>query len=172
MPNGDVLLLIDDSGRVVEWRRPAEELFGWSAEEAVGRSVTALIHEVAADGQWRWEGFSEAAAVLIKPVLRGTSVVWQVLAAGDTMSGQDVAILKAVFTHSPVGLHVLDDQLCVVRMSTATGGLHDAPVGHLLGKHFTEACELEDPEEEAAFSELRVERVEVDARPTWPVTLR
>ncbi|MGX1676134.1 PAS domain S-box protein [Streptomyces sp. NPDC055400] len=38
MPSGDMLVLIDDSGRVVEWERPAEELFGWSAEEAVGRS--------------------------------------------------------------------------------------------------------------------------------------
>ncbi|MET8331994.1 SpoIIE family protein phosphatase [Streptomyces sp. NPDC005181] len=148
MPNGDVLVLIDECGRVIEWGRPAEELFGWSAEEAVGQSVTALMREVAADGQGRRERFSEAAAVLVKPVLRGTSVVWQVLAAADTMSGQDVAILKALFTRSPVGLYVLDDELRVVRMSTATRGLRDTPVGHLLGKHFTQACELEDPEEE------------------------
>ncbi|MGW6097929.1 SpoIIE family protein phosphatase [Streptomyces sp. NPDC055157] len=177
MPSGDVLVLIDESGRVVEWGHPAEELFGWSAQEAVGQSVTALIREVAADGQWRRERFSQAAAVLIKPVLRGTSVVWQVLAAGDAMSGQDVAILKAVFTHSPVGLHVLDDQLCVVRMSTAIGELHDAPVGQLLGKHFTEAWELEDPEEESAVAQRVLEsgepvvnrlvrRVKAPGRPT------
>lgn len=122
MPSGDVLVLIDESGRVIEWGRPAEELFGWSAEEAVGQSVTALMREVAADGERRGESFSHSAAVLVKPVLRGTSVLWQMFAAGDTMSGQDVAILKAAFTHSPVGLHVLDNQLRVVRMSTATGG--------------------------------------------------
>lgn len=157
MPSGDVLVLIDDSGRVVEWGRPAEELFGWSAEEAVGRSVAALMREVAADGESRRERFSDAAAVLVKPVLRGTSVVWQVLSAGDTMSGQDVAILKAMFTHSPVVLHVLDDQLRVVRMSTATGELNNTPVGHLLGKRFTEAWELEDPEEEAAVAQRVME---------------
>ncbi|MGW5275754.1 SpoIIE family protein phosphatase [Streptomyces sp. NPDC004044] len=177
MPSGDVLVLIDESGRVVEWGLPAEELFGWSAEEAVGRSVSALMRAVAADGEGRRGGFSDAAAVLVKPVLRGTSVVWQVLAAGDTMSGQDVAILKAVFTHSPVGLHVLDNQLRVVRMSTATSGLHDAPVGQLLGKHFTEAWELEDPEEEAAVAQRVLEsgepvvnrlvrRVRAPGRPT------
>ncbi|MEU9287942.1 SpoIIE family protein phosphatase [Streptomyces sp. NPDC048275] len=153
MPSGDVLVLVDETGRVIEWGRPAEELFGWSAEEAVGQSVTALMREFAADGERRGESFSDAAAVLVKPVLRGTSVVWQMLAAGDTMSGQDVAILKAAFTHSPVELHVLDNQLRVIRMSTATGGMPDTPVRHLLGKHFTEACELADPEEETAVAQ-------------------
>ncbi|WP_328920340.1 SpoIIE family protein phosphatase [Streptomyces sp. NBC_00208] len=157
MPSGDVLVLIDEGGRVVEWGRPAEELLGWSAEEAVGRSVTALMREAAADGERKSDRFSDAAAVLVKPVLQGTSVMWHVLAAGDALSGQDGAILKAVFAHSPVGLHVLDSQLRVVRMSTATGGLHDAPVGHLLGKHFTEACELADPEEEAAVAQRVLE---------------
>lgn len=84
-------------------------------------------------------------------------MLWQMFAAGDTMSGQDVAILKAAFTHSPVGLHVLDNQLRVVRMSTATGGPHDTPVRHLLGKHFTEACGLADPEEETAVAQRVLE---------------
>ncbi|MFD7409865.1 SpoIIE family protein phosphatase [Streptomyces sp. NPDC059866] len=159
MPSGDVLVLIDESGRVLEWGRPAEELFGWTAEQAVGQSVTALMREVAA-GDEGLERFSDAAAVLVKPVLRGTSVVWQVFAAGDTTAGQDVAILKAMFAHSPVGLHVLDDQLHVVRMSAATGGPRDTPVRHLLGRSFTEVCECEDPEEEAAVAHRVLERGE------------
>jgi PAS domain S-box-containing protein len=154
MPSDDVLVLIDESGRVVQWGRPAAKLFGWSAEKAVGQCVTTLMHKVAAaDDEWRRERLSDAAGVLVKPVLRGTSVVWQVLAARDALSGQDVAILKAMFTHSPIGLHVLDDQLRVVRMNTASRGLRDTPVEHLLGKHFTEAYELEDPEEEAAVAQ-------------------
>src|SRR5260370_29847325 len=75
----------------------------------------------------------------------------------DAMSGQDVAILKAMFTHSPVGLHVLDDELRVVRMNAAIRGLRDTPVEHLLGKHFTEAYELQDPEEEAAVAQRVLE---------------
>ncbi|WP_405785243.1 SpoIIE family protein phosphatase [Streptomyces sp. NBC_01378] len=155
MPSGDMLALINDSGRVVEWGHLAEELFGWSAEEAVGRSVTALMREAATDGERQRERFSETASVLVKPVLRGTSVVWQVLAAADATSGQDVAILKAMLAHSPVVLHVLDNQLRVVHTSTA--GLEDAPVGHLLGKHFTKAYELADPEEEAAVAQRVLE---------------
>jgi PAS domain S-box-containing protein len=157
MPSDDVLVLIDEDGRVAEWGRPAEELFGWSAEEAVGQCVTSLMRQVAADDGSLRERFSEAAAVLIKPVLRGASVVWQVLAAQDAMSGQDVATLKAVFTQSPIGLHVLDDQLRVVRMSTAIRGLRDTPAEHLRGKHFTQAYELEDPEEEAAVAQRVLE---------------
>ncbi|WP_392675605.1 SpoIIE family protein phosphatase [Streptomyces sp. LN785] len=153
MPSGDVLVLVDEDGRVVEWRRPAEELFGWSAEEAVGRSVTALVCRVGADRDDRGDGFPDAATVLVKPVMRGASVVWQVLAVGDTAPGQDVAILEAMFTRSPVALHVLDDQLCVVRTSTATRGVRDTLVGNVLGKHFTEACELEGPEVEAAVAQ-------------------
>jgi PAS domain S-box-containing protein len=153
MPSDDVLVLIDESGRVVQWGRPAAKLFGWSAEQAVGQCVTALMHEVAAaDDEWRRERLSDAAGVLVKPVLRGTSIAWQVLAARDALSGQDVAILKAIFTHSPVGLCVLDDQLRVVRMNTACRGLRGTPVEHLLGKCFTEAYEVEDPEEEAAVA--------------------
>jgi PAS domain S-box-containing protein len=154
MPSDDVLVLIDESGRVVQWGRPAAKLFGWSAKEAVGQCVTTLMHQVAAaDDEWRRERLSDAAGVLVKPILRGTSVLWQVLAARDALSGQDVAILKAMFTHSPVGLHVLDDQLRVVRMNTTARGLRDTPVQDLLGKHFTEAYELEDPAEEAAVAQ-------------------
>lgn len=43
MPSGDVLVLIDEDGRVVEWRSQAEQLFGWTAEEAVGQAVTELV---------------------------------------------------------------------------------------------------------------------------------
>ncbi|MFC9462184.1 SpoIIE family protein phosphatase [Streptomyces sp. NPDC056983] len=157
MPSGDMLALINDSGRVIEWGHLAEELFGWSAEEAVGRSVTTLMRETAADGERQRERFSETASVLVKPVLQGTSVVWQVLSATDTMSGQDVAILKAMLACSPVILHVLDNQLRVVRTSTTTAGLEDAPVGHLLGKHFTKAYELADPEEETAVAQRVLE---------------
>ncbi|MFD1277207.1 PAS domain-containing protein [Streptomyces kaempferi] len=84
-------------------------------------------------------------------------MVWQVLTAGDAMSGQDAAILKAVFTQSPVRLYVLDHQLRVVRMSTIAGERHDTSVRHLLGRHFTEACEFSDPEEEAAVAQRVLE---------------
>ncbi|MFD8077104.1 SpoIIE family protein phosphatase [Streptomyces sp. NPDC059718] len=150
MPDRDVLMMIAEDGRVIEWHRLAEELFGWSAEEAVGQSVIALMREIGAGDRGRRDSLSDGAPVLVRPVLHGTSVVWQVRAAADAVSQQDVAVLKAMFTQSPVGIHVLDDQLRVVRMNTRW--LRDTPVADLLGKRFTEAFELEDPEEELAVA--------------------
>ena len=157
MSSDDVLALIDEGGRVVEWGRPAEELFGWTAEEAVGQCVTALMREITADGERRRERGPDAAAVLVKPVLTGTSVLWQVLRARDAMPGRDMAILKAMFTHSPAALCVLDDQLRLVRVNTAIRRLCNTPEEHLLGRHFTEAFELEDPSGEAAVAQRVLE---------------
>ncbi|MEU6322745.1 SpoIIE family protein phosphatase [Streptomyces sp. NPDC047009] len=153
MPGNDVLALIDEGGRVVEWGRVAEELFGWSAEEAVGQPLTMLMREVATDDDWRRERFFETAAVLVKPVLQGTSVVWQVIATEDAVSGQDKAVLKTVFSQSAVELYVLDERLRVVRLCPAAHGLQDSAAKHLLGRHFTEAYALERPEDEAAVAQ-------------------
>ncbi|MER5601771.1 SpoIIE family protein phosphatase [Streptomyces sp. NPDC002265] len=153
MPDDDVLALIDEGGRVVEWGGPAQELFGWSAEEAVGRSLSMLMREAATnDGDWRRERFSETAAVLVRPVLQGASVVWRVTAAEDAASRQEKAVLKTVFSQSAVELYVLDDQLRVVRMCPAAHGLPDSAAKHLLGTHFTEVYALERPEDEVAVA--------------------
>lgn len=143
MPSGDVLVLVDEDGRVVEWGHTAEELFGWSAEQAVGRPVADLLRE-------RREHLTDTAALQVTPVLDGTSLMWQIRKAPHTMPQQDIAVLDAMFTQTPVGLHVLDDQLRVVRMSS--GGPQDTPSHHLLGRHFTEAFELHDPDAEAAVA--------------------
>ncbi|MGV9243096.1 SpoIIE family protein phosphatase [Streptomyces sp. NPDC003710] len=153
MPDRDVLMYLDEGGRVIEWHQRAKELFGWSAEEVVGRSVAALLREPGAAGGRRGEGFPDTAPVLVKPVLRGSSVVWQVHTVADAVSRrQDVAVVRAMFTQSPVGLHVLDDQLRLVRMNTVARGLRDVPAGDLIGKRFTEAYEFEDAEEELAVA--------------------
>ncbi|MFF3463919.1 SpoIIE family protein phosphatase [Streptomyces sp. NPDC002619] len=157
MPHGDVLMIIDEGGRVTEWRRHAEELFGWSAEEAVGQSVATLMRDVDTT-DWRRDAFSDVPPVLVKPELCGSSVVWRVCAVTEAVSQpEDVAVLKALFTQSPVGLHVFDDQLRVVRMNTATRGLRDTPVGDLLGKRFTEVYELDDLEEQLAVAQRVLE---------------
>lgn len=152
MTGGDVLVLIDEAGRVIECGRPAEELLGCSAEDAVGRQVTALLPEVAADDEVRRAGFPAATAALVRPVLRGSSVVWRVLAAGDDMPGRDAAILRALFAPSPVGLHVLDDQLRVVGTGADRHVPGDLPAGHLAGRRFTELFEREGSEEESAVA--------------------
>ncbi|MEU1497186.1 SpoIIE family protein phosphatase [Streptomyces sp. NPDC005732] len=159
MPSGDVLVLIDEDGRVVEWRSQAEQLFGWTAEEAVGQAVTELVRGIGTAAAGRREGFAPTAPVLVRPVLRDTSVMWQVLAAQDpvpgrnVVSGQDVAILEAMFTHSPARLHVLDEQLRVARLPGAARDRPGTPLEDLTGKRFAQAYDLEDPEKEAAVAQ-------------------
>lgn len=50
----------------------------------------------------------------------------------------DLAVLDALFSQSPVGLHVLDTQLRLVRINTATRSMHGVPVERYLGRHFTD----------------------------------
>ena len=39
----DAFVAMDETGRVIDWNPAAEQLFGWSHDEAVGRSVAELI---------------------------------------------------------------------------------------------------------------------------------
>lgn len=152
MPSGDVLVLVDEDGRVVEWGRQAEELFGWSAAEALGRPLSALLHGIAGTGRPR-AGVPDAVTVRVERVRRGGSALWRVLVTGDPApSERDLAVLKAVFTHSPMELLVLDRQLRVLRMSAGVGAAQGTRTGSPLGRHFTEVYDLAGPEEEAAVA--------------------
>ncbi|WP_329167394.1 PAS domain-containing protein (plasmid) [Streptomyces sp. NBC_01717] len=60
--------------------------------------------------------------------------------------------MDALFTQSPVGLHVLDTQLRVVRVNTAASGMRGVPVEDVLGKHFAEAyADVSAPDEVEAM---------------------
>ncbi|WP_333761707.1 SpoIIE family protein phosphatase [Streptomyces sp. IBSBF 2390] len=145
----DVLMRLDEGGRVLEWQRAAEEMFGWSAEDTVGQSVATLVRGAATDGPVGRSRLDETHAVLVRPLLTGERLVWDVRRAADAASGEDMAILRAMFTQSPVGLHVLDEHLRIVRMNTATRALGTA-VGRLRGRLFTEAYGIAAPEAEEA----------------------
>ncbi|WP_406291797.1 PAS domain-containing protein [Streptomyces sp. NBC_00624] len=152
MTSGDVLMRIDDGGRVIEWSPSAGEVFGWSAEEAVGRSVSALVYENGA-AETRLRSLSDGrGSVVVRPVLAGSSVTWEVRAGVDAGSHWDLAILRAVFTHLPMHLHVLDDRLRIVRVNASMHGLCPTSVSSLPGQVFTEAYRLAAPEEEAAVA--------------------
>ncbi|MGY5104207.1 ATP-binding protein [Streptomyces sp. 900105245] len=150
MVGDDVLMRLDEGGRVLEWQRAAEEMFGWSAEDTVGQSVAALVRGAATDGPVGRSRLDETHAVLVRPLLTGERLVWDVRRAADAASGEDMAILRAMFTQSPVGLHVLDEHLRIVRMNTATRALRGTAVGRLRGRLFTEAYGIAAPEAEEA----------------------
>ncbi|MFF7211639.1 SpoIIE family protein phosphatase [Streptomyces sp. NPDC008238] len=152
MPSGEALALVDEAGRVIEWERAAEELFGRSATDTVGRSVAALMHDISTDEGGRNGGAAEAATVVVKPVVRGTAVVWRVLAAGCPSATRDTAILRAVFDHLPVALYILDEQLRIVRTSAVAEAVGDTSTESSLGALFPEAWAFTGVEEEAAVA--------------------
>ncbi|GAA5021076.1 SpoIIE family protein phosphatase [Streptomyces siamensis] len=152
MTRDNVLLLIDEDGRVAAWEQPAEELFGWSAAEAVGQSAKALMRKLRAEDGRPREGRPDAEALLVQPTLQGDSMVWRVLAAGDGATTLDAAVMRALFAHPPAELRVFDDQLRMVRAGRGAGLRRDPPAGQPLGVPFSEVCGFAAPEEEAAVA--------------------
>ncbi|MFG2263055.1 SpoIIE family protein phosphatase [Streptomyces sp. NPDC048720] len=161
MASDDRLMRLDETGRVLEWRRAAQETFGWSAEEAVGRTAASLLRGGPV-------GPARPAAmrpVLVRPVMAADgTLVWEVCAAAEAASGEDLAILRAMFTQSPVGLHVLDDRLRIVRVNTATRALRGTTEDRLVGRVFSRVYGLADPgqEEAAARRVLETGRAELN----------
>lgn len=150
MSSSGILMRIDDTGRVIDCSPFACEMFGCASEEVVGQCVGALLREALTEVTRRRSLRGGMDSVMVKPVLTGSSVVWEVRAADDTASGLDLAILQVMFTHSPMGLHVLDDSLRIVRANAVTCGLRDARGDSLFGQVFTEAYQLDAPEQEEA----------------------
>ncbi|MFF2205564.1 SpoIIE family protein phosphatase [Streptomyces sp. NPDC058145] len=150
MTHDDVLLLLDEKGRITRWEHSAEELFGWSAAEAIGRSAEALIRSIYTTSGKPREGCPDPGALLIKPALQDHSLVWRVLAAKDDAAAQDAAVVRALFTRAPMGLRVFDDQLRVV-LATFPAEQRDTPTGPSPGASFSEVCGFA-AEEEAAVA--------------------
>ncbi|MFF1257004.1 MULTISPECIES: SpoIIE family protein phosphatase [unclassified Streptomyces] len=62
-------------------------------------------------------------------------------------SDLEAALIEALFTQSPVGLHLLNTDLHVVRFNTATALARSVPVEDILGRPFTETYGLVEPDE-------------------------
>ena len=56
----DAIVYADAEGVIRFWNRGAEQIFGWSAEEAVGRSLDLIIPEKLRDRHW--EGWNKVMA--------------------------------------------------------------------------------------------------------------
>ncbi|MFJ3203097.1 SpoIIE family protein phosphatase [Streptomyces sp. NPDC086989] len=63
------------------------------------------------------------------------------------LNGPESAMLDALFSQSPVGLHLLDTDLRVVRVNTATPAMRDVRVEDLMGRRFDEVYGLVDADE-------------------------
>jgi diguanylate cyclase (GGDEF)-like protein/PAS domain S-box-containing protein len=69
----DAYIAIDESGRISEWNRQAEQTFGWMREEAVGQPLTTLLVPEAVRGAPRKgiEAFTRDGAITDRRVALG-----------------------------------------------------------------------------------------------------
>ncbi|MGW2017807.1 PAS domain-containing protein [Streptomyces sp. NPDC001927] len=133
--------VLDERGLVVEWSRAAERLLGVDRSQIVGRPVTDLLTLIDA------EALSEG--VTVGPVYDGGKVKagrWGLWPAGPLPGGIRSGVLEAVFTQSPVGLHVVDADLRVLRVNSAAVGMRGVPEREILGRPFLEVYERFTPQ--------------------------
>ncbi|MCX4968129.1 PAS domain-containing protein [Streptomyces sp. NBC_00654] len=64
--------------------------------------------------------------------------------AGEGPLGK--ALLRALLTPSPVGMHVLDPDLRILRVNTAAHGISGIPAGRLVGRRLADAFRFTSPD--------------------------
>ncbi|MFF7637823.1 SpoIIE family protein phosphatase [Kitasatospora sp. NPDC008050] len=154
--------LVQQDGRILHWSHDAEELLGYSADEAVGTPaaqllvpedlrprVLALFARILAGHDW--SGVSPVRhrdGHLITLEFRthlltapdGQPLVLALAADVTSLRRiqSDLAILNGFFTQSPVGMAVYDDQLRFVRLNQALAAANGLPVADHLGRRITE----------------------------------
>ncbi|MCX5390558.1 SpoIIE family protein phosphatase [Streptomyces sp. NBC_00094] len=158
MAPDDALLVTDAAGVVVAWSQEARSLFARDRSEALGRPVIELLARagIAAgvDADRLPGNPAPVPGLAIRPVaLPDGSSGWSVhlLRSQENADAREQALLKALFTQSPIGMQVLDPQLRVLRVNTAASGMSAFDHTHLLGRRLGDVFRLSDPDEAAAL---------------------
>ncbi|MFF9059666.1 SpoIIE family protein phosphatase [Streptomyces sp. NPDC014882] len=185
-------VVLDAEGRIVLWSPQAEELFGYSAAEALGRyAAHVMVHEehvelvvklfsdVMATGR-SWEGAfpvrrKDGSTRLVEfrnmRLVDDRGDVYALGLAADHSTvrrlERDVALSARMVAQSPIGLAVLDTGLRYVSVNPALERVDGIPAGEHLGRTIRDVLPLLDADalEEAAREVLRT-GVPVIDRPT------
>ncbi|MGW1257749.1 SpoIIE family protein phosphatase [Streptomyces sp. NPDC002513] len=173
-------IVLDTDGVITEWSEEAEALLGYGPEEMVGQPLwSLLVRPDPAD--------ANASADDDRPVLlRDRSgrpvetkwrmrplhtaegpVAWTVLLTppeGTNCGDFDRAVLDALLTESPIGLHLLDTDLRVVRVNTASPGLSGLRAGEVIGRRGTDVAPrvMTDAVEDALWRVLHTGQPVID----------
>ncbi|MFI6490992.1 SpoIIE family protein phosphatase [Streptomyces sp. NPDC050564] len=160
---GVAAVLLDAEGRVVLWSPQAEELYGYSAEEALGEYAgRLLVHEE----HWDWvikkfievmeTGQSWGGTFPIKCKGGGTRLVelrnmrllddlgdFYALGLGTDSPRlreveRDVALSTRLISQSPIGIAILDTELRYVAVNPALERMHGIPAKDHLGRRYRE----------------------------------
>ncbi|MYT27736.1 MULTISPECIES: SpoIIE family protein phosphatase [unclassified Streptomyces] len=161
---GVAAVMLDAKGRITLWSPQAEELFGWTAEEALGRSaarllvppehvslVLRLFAEVMSGGE-SWAGVfpvrhKDGSTRLVE--FRNMRLQDKHGAAYALGIATDQAVLREVerdlalsvrlVAQSPIGLAVLDADLRFVMVNPALERINDLPAEQHIGRHVRDA---------------------------------
>ncbi|MER6326890.1 MULTISPECIES: SpoIIE family protein phosphatase [Streptomyces] len=182
-------IVLDTEGRIVLWSPQAEELFGYSAPEALGQyAARIMVHEGHLDlvvklfGEVMKTGRSWAGAFPVRHkdgstrlvefrnmrLLDDRGDVYALgLAADQSMVRRlerDVALSTRVIMQSPIGLAVLDTELRYVSVNPALEQLNGIPAEEHIGRTIRELLPQVDagPLEAAAREVLETGRPVVD----------
>jgi PAS domain S-box-containing protein len=160
---GVAAVLVEADGRIDMWSPQAEELFGYTGDEAVGQyAATLLLHpgdreagmglfaEVMATGR-PWAGpfpirMKDGSTRTIEfRNMRLTDNLGDHYALGLATDRatvrqveRKVALSSQLVTQAPIGLSVLDTQLRYVAVNGALAAMHGVPEADHVGRHFRE----------------------------------
>ncbi|MFE9029518.1 SpoIIE family protein phosphatase [Streptomyces iakyrus] len=160
---GVAAVLVEADGRIDMWSPQAEELFGYTGDEAVGQyAATLLLHpgdreagmglfaEVMATGR-PWAGpfpirMKDGSTRTIEfRNMRLTDSLGDHYALGLATDRatvrqveREVALSSQLVTQAPIGLSVLDTQLRYVAVNGALAAMHGVPEADHVGRHFRE----------------------------------
>ncbi|WP_034091616.1 SpoIIE family protein phosphatase [Streptacidiphilus albus] len=162
-------VVLGADGRIVLWSPQAQELFGWSAQEALGRSAAALLvpdeyvdlvlglfaKVMAGDGAWAGvfpvrhkDGSSRLVEFRNMRLLDEQGRVYALGLACDeaTVRGveRDLALSVRLVAQSPIGLAVLDTELRYVLVNPTLERINGLPADELLGRRVREALPFLD----------------------------
>jgi PAS domain S-box-containing protein len=169
--------VLDEDGTVVGWSDRAEELLGFSADEAIGRRwqeilidpddlpiARAAAAEAMKAGGWfgvmplrHRDGRRAEMGFRARVVKRGTNVrEWSLVGApaAEVISWQrDRALLDGLYYRSPVGLIIHDPDLRLVRVNRAVEKVGEISAEELVGTRTGEVLVSEDAQ--AAVDRVR-----------------
>ncbi|WP_079249090.1 SpoIIE family protein phosphatase [Streptomyces sp. IMTB 2501] len=160
---------LDTRGRIVFWTPQAEDLFGYSAEEALGKhaarlliqpehlqAVVSLFTEVLETGRgWAGafpvrhkDGGSRLTEFRTMRLLDDLGDVYALgIAADHTLLQRvetDLALCEQLINQSPIGLALLDPELRYLLVNPALERIDGIPAEEHIGRHLRETLPLPD----------------------------
>ncbi|MFF7645829.1 SpoIIE family protein phosphatase [Streptomyces canus] len=175
---GVAAVLLDAEGRVVLWSPQAEELYGYTSQEALGQYAAHLLVHT---GQWDWvikafaevmeSGKSWGGTFPIRCKDGSTRLVelrnmrlmddhgdFYALGLGTDSPRlrqveRDIALSTRLVSQSPIGIAILDTDLMYVAVNPALERIHGIPEAEHLGRHYRAV--MSAPEFEEAETSMR-----------------